>query len=478
MIEILCRNPGTNAVGWRNMETVGPLQRMKRVGTNVGWNGDNRESSDPMLILTLNDNSIVNCYTRLDVSIMSMPGIVHDLMLELTNGTRFNRNQVRRVDFGPGWNLNYIPNYFLSGLGQLIHLGSLPTIITSIGNHFLQFCTSFNQPIILSNNINSIGMAFLMNCTSYDQPINIPNSLSIIDSAFMAFCTSFNSPVTIFSTPSFITNSFMFSCTSFNQPVTMPNTITRIGDNFLGNCSSFNSSLQLSNTIASIGHGFLERCTSFNQPLLIRNGIVDIGNSFMNGCWSFNQPINIPNTISRIESMYLAHCRVFNQPINIPSSVTNIGNGFMFGSRMFNRNMVIPNSVVEIGNEFMMECNAFTGSITIPSSVTSIGPGFMIKHNVFSSFTINASPNFITALMNDDITHLHGWRISLSGQWNVILNGPIGNPGQIYHVNISGLTQAQFDQLRTRFPDINGARLDPGGDINVHQLGFRHLRRV
>ena len=199
---------------------------------------------------------------------------------------------------------------------------------TSIGDNFLRYCYSFNQPLTIPNTVTSIGGTFLYYCYSFNQPLTIPSSVTSIGGNFLSNCYSFNQPLTIPSSVTFIGDSFLSQCYTFNQPLTIPSSLTIIANNFLYNCSSFNQPLTIPNTVTRIYANFLYNCHSFNQPLTIPSSVTNIGDYFLY-CPSFNQPLTIPNTVTSIGAYFLSNCYSFNQPLTIPSGVASVGSYFL-----------------------------------------------------------------------------------------------------------------------------------------------------
>ena len=199
---------------------------------------------------------------------------------------------------------------------------------TSIGNSFLRYCYSFNQPLVIPSGVTSIGTNFLYNCYSFNQPLTLPSGLSSIGTYFIAYCYSFNQPLTLPSGVTSIGTYFLYNCYSFNQPLTLPSNLASIGTNFLNSCYSFNQPLDLSG-VTSIGESFLSNCYSFSQPLTLPSDITSIGTNFLSNCYSFNQPLTLPSGVSSIGNSFLFACYSFNQPLTLPSGVTSIGIYFL-----------------------------------------------------------------------------------------------------------------------------------------------------
>ena len=204
----------------------------------------------------------------------------------------------------------------------------------NIGNSFLYYSYSFNQPITIPNNIISISDNFLNGCYAFNQSITIPESVTSIG------------------------GSFLYGCQSFDQLITIPESVTSIGGSFLYGCYSFNQSLIIPNSVTSIGGSFLSACYSFNKPVAVSDNVTSISSNFLEYCYSFNQPITIPNEVTSIGNNFLENCHAFNYPLTIPNSVTSIGNSFLGNCNSFNQPLTIPNNITSIGSNFLNVCNS------------------------------------------------------------------------------------------------------------------------
>ena len=109
---------------------------------------------------------------------------------------------------------------------------------TSISHYFLQYCSSFNQPLTIPSGVTSIGTYILSRCSAFNQPLTIPSNITSIGTYFLAYCFAFNQPLTIPSNITSIGTNFLQYCYAFNQPLTIPSGVTSIGTNFLSYCSS------------------------------------------------------------------------------------------------------------------------------------------------------------------------------------------------------------------------------------------------
>jgi hypothetical protein len=238
---------------------------------------------------------------------------------------------------------------------------------TSIGDEFMHYCYSFNQPLTLPSGASSIGNRFMHSCYSFNQPLTLPSGVSSIG------------------------NYFMYDCSAFNQVLTLPSNLSSIGSSFMYDCRAFNQPLTLPSGVSTIGDYFMYACQSFNQPLTLPSGVSSIGNYFMNACRSFNQVLTLPSGLSSIGNYFMSDCSAFNQVLTLPSSLSSIGNYFMSGCYSFNQPLTLPSGVSSIGSDFMRACYAFNQVLTLPSSLSSIGSSFMYSCYSLSTIIWNAS---------------------------------------------------------------------------------------
>jgi hypothetical protein len=174
---------------------------------------------------------------------------------------------------------------------------------TSIGDNFLRYCYSFNQPLTIPAGVSSMGTYFLHYCYAFNQPLDLSN-VTTIGTYFLGYCYSFNQPLTIHAGVNSIGDYFLYSCYAFNQPLDLSN-VTTIGYNFLNYCYAFNQPLTIPTGVNSIGTYFLGYCYSFNQPLTIHAGVSSIGDYFLNYCFAFNQPLTIHAGVNSIGTSFL-----------------------------------------------------------------------------------------------------------------------------------------------------------------------------
>lgn len=173
---------------------------------------------------------------------------------------------VEEVDFSYAASLASVGTQFLSTCADLTTMSTLPTTLTTIGNLFLEDCTSFNQALDLSH-VTSIGSSFLSGCTSFNGAFTIPANATIDTEYFLRNCTAFNQPFSIPSTVTAIGGYFLYECTSFNQSLVIPSSVTEIGPDFLYHCAAFNQNITIPETVTRVRVVFMSRCESMTSTI-------------------------------------------------------------------------------------------------------------------------------------------------------------------------------------------------------------------
>lgn len=215
----------------------------------------------------------------------------------------------------------------------LIKEVKLTSMVTSIPSYFLHYCTMLDSiDMSEATRLASIGDSFLNHCSSFNSAITIPSTVQSIGDNFLSYCNSFDKPITI---PDGVTSigALLYACSSFNSQITLPTSLVEIGNLFLYGATAFNKPLTIPNNVTTIGLGFMDTCSAFNSNLTLPSHLISIGNAFMNNCSSFNQSLSIPNSVSTINWGFLTSCTSFNQSITIPANVTSIGYSFMYDCR-------------------------------------------------------------------------------------------------------------------------------------------------
>jgi hypothetical protein len=285
------------------------------------------------------------------------------------------------VGFVFGTNPTSTPSWLLSGCTNLTSIDLDPAAsITTIGNHFLYGCTSFDQQFDLPSGLTSIGDMFLGQATIFNRPLTIPSSVTSIGSGFLKDCEVFNQPLTLPNITT-INGSFLENCRAFNQPLTIPSSVTSIGNNFLQFNLVFNRPLVVPDTVTSIGDYFLSGCAVFNSSLTLPSGLTSIPSQFLRGCTVFNQSLTIPSGVTSIGDSFLENCRAFNQPLALPSGLTTIGNNFLAACSGFNQPLVLPSSITSIDGFFMLRCNNMTSIIDVGSLPATVCTGTYVNRN-------------------------------------------------------------------------------------------------
>ena len=220
---------------------------------------------DCVVRLTLSDNRIIDIMSHDNINgTAAIFNSVQATVELIIDGQRFRKDQIISVEFGNQWNLTSIPNDFCRNFTMMTSLSEFPEMITGgVVNHFMNNCSSFNQPLIIPDGVTFLSV-FMGGCISFNQPLVIPDTVTRLEQ-------------------------FLLSCTSFNQLLVIPDSVTIIDNGFMANCTSFNSSLTLSNNLTSIGNQFLAGASEFNQLLKIPNTVTSIGTNFMVNCNQLTQ---------------------------------------------------------------------------------------------------------------------------------------------------------------------------------------------
>ena len=160
-----------------------------------------------------------------------------------------------------------IPAGFLTGTSLTRLDLSAESIVTHIGDNFLQECTSLTS-IDLSGlgNVTHIGKGFLYCCTSLATiDLSLLSNVTHVGHWFLFLCISLtNIDLSAFSNVTQIDHSFLANCTSLTSIDLSPlSDVTQVGACFLADCKNL-SSLDLSplNNVTQIDCDFLTGCQS------------------------------------------------------------------------------------------------------------------------------------------------------------------------------------------------------------------------
>ena len=126
--------------------------------------------------------------------------------------------------------------------------------------NFLEWCTSFNQPLMLPNVVTTIEYNFLFHCLLFNHAISIPDSVTQIGYNLLAFCVSFNHPLKLPNNITILPENLLYQSTSFNQELIIPSNVTSVGNNVLAYNYAFNKTLTIPSKVTQFGTGLLRQC--------------------------------------------------------------------------------------------------------------------------------------------------------------------------------------------------------------------------
>lgn len=277
-------------------------------------------------------------------------------------GNTFAKSKVVSFTFGSNFPTT-IPDYFLysfTGLGVGGLSVTVPSGVTTIGNHFMDGCIAYNYAMTLPATITAIGTYF----RAYNGGVSVTNlsntNITTIPDYFHYnnYRLTSSSAVVIPDGVVSIGNYFLGVCRYFNAPVILPATIKTIGSNFLSKCHNFNSSLTINGTITSIGDYFLKSAYSFNQSLTIEGEDGTIGTYFLSEAYlgSSTNSVNLTGSWSSIGNGFAMNSGSLNVPITIAGNNLVIGNSFLYGCMILSSNIRFTGTVRSIGGFFMAYC--------------------------------------------------------------------------------------------------------------------------
>jgi hypothetical protein len=137
-----------------------------------------------------------------------------DIIIKTENGEHsISRNGIAGITFENDGTLTQMPDYFLCNFASFNKALTLPSLLVSTGDHFMNGCTSFDSKLTISNT-TSIGDYFMTSCSSFNKPLTLPSSVTSIGNYFMSGCTAFYQSLTLPNSIISIGTHFMFECTS------------------------------------------------------------------------------------------------------------------------------------------------------------------------------------------------------------------------------------------------------------------------
>ena len=286
---------------------------------------------------------------------------------------------------------------------------TIPSGVQTIGNDAFVNCTSLKSIVVDDANIyysSKDGVLFNKEktalitypCGKTDTSYTIPSGVTSIGEHAFRGCTSLES-VTIPSGVQTIGNSAFFNCTSLAS-VAIPSSVTSIGDEAFVDCTSL-ASVTIESGLQTIGNSAFQGCTRL-ASVEIPDSVTAIGNQAFCDCTGLAN-VTIPSSVKTIEYYAFLGCTGLKS-VTIPHSVTAIGNNAFQNCRSL-ESVTIESGVQTIGYRAFEGCTGLK-SVTIPDSVTSIELGVFIGCTSLANVTIPDSVTSIEVGAFDSCTSL------------------------------------------------------------------------
>ncbi len=300
----------------------------------------------PEGVTTISSNAFFNCTgltsftlasTVTEIGLYPFYGCTNlrGVKVVVTDLAAFCHNNIVRLMYGADF-----PVLLIDRNGWEITSITIPSSVTSIGNHAFTNCIGLKS-VIIGNTVTSIGDLAFFGCTALNT-INIPSSLSSIGSgAFMGTAWFENQPDGV----------VYIGKVALTYKGTMPD----------------DTSITLLEGTVGIAAGAFEGSFGLTS-ITIPNSVKSIGDGAF--YCSMLTSINIPSSLTAIGSSVFLNCSSLTS-IEIPSSVTSIGEN-AFASCSALTSITIPNSVTSIGDFAFADCDQLR-TLFIGSGVSSIG---------------------------------------------------------------------------------------------------------
>ena len=282
-----------------------------------------------------------------------------------------------------------------SGCTSLVSI-DIPSSVTSLGNDCFSDCWALTS-IDIPSSVTSIGYNCFRGCSALTS-INIPSSVTSLEDCCFSGCESLTS-IDIPSSVTSLGKSCFSGCSSLTS-IDIPSSVTSLGYNCFCWCYAL-TSIVIPSSVTSLGEGCFCWCSALTS-IVIPSSVTSIGDACFSWCSSLtsiivdeNNPVYdsrencnaiintqsntmitgcastvIPSSVTSLGVKCFYGCRSLTS-IDIPSSVTSLGDGCFYGCSALT-SIDIPSSVTSIGGYCFYSCSALT-SIDIPSSVTSLG---------------------------------------------------------------------------------------------------------
>ena len=280
-----------------------------------------------------------------------------------------------------------IPKKFLSGATFVSLDLSAVSGIASIGEGFLQDCTSLEVLDISGfTSVTSVGTYFLHGCKALKELDLTPlSNITAIKEAFLGWCTSLKQlDLSPFVRVTAIDEYFLQSCTALEElNLSGLLNVRVIKDQFLYNCSSL-TELDLSplSRVTVIPSTFLWECTSLTQlDLSPFSAVTSVGACFLAYCRSLKELDLTPLcNITAIKGSFLCGCTSLKQ-LDLSPFVRVTAIDFYFLERckaLEELNLSGLLNVRVIKDQFLLHCSSLTELDLSPlSNVLEVGKDFL-----------------------------------------------------------------------------------------------------
>lgn len=356
-------------------------------------------------IITIGDLAFYSCWHLLDVAIsgsvrnigsgaFTQCGKLENIAVSPLNeayssvdGVLFNKQQTELICCGAAAAGSY----------------TIPTTVTSIGNHAFDMCSRVTN-ISIPDSVTNIGEYVFVGCYGLTR-ITIPNSVTSIGEAAFQACINLDS-ITIPSSVNSIGRSALYYCSGLTN-ITLSSGVTSIGDFAFGKCIAV-AAISIPDSVTSIGIEVFRECSS----------LANIWVSSANPSYSSIDGV------------------LFNKQA---TQLVCYGNGRVGAYS-------IPTSVTNIGMWAFIRCSGLP-HITIPDSVTSIGGGAFVSCSGLTTYLFrgNAPSLGFSSLSQSGTVY---YRIGTSG-W-----GPTFGERPTMACTAVTPEMIPYDWLLTNFPSI------------------------
>ncbi|GMO16826.1 MAG: hypothetical protein Ta2E_08120 [Mycoplasmoidaceae bacterium] len=289
-----------------------------------------------------------------------------------------------------------------------ISFPNVPGQTLTIGDDFLTGCGSFNEWVILNNNVTTIGDNFLKDCGAFNYPLVVPSSVTSVGQKFMYNCDSFTSYLIVDCDASYFAGDLYTLGTDTNTADMYVEGLTIDGlyaEDFIRAHPSVHSGpYRLINIAAAAGpvvrltDGRMLRTVYDDQAFAAAlcnattssatNIVLDTTRGLVTIAMTDILSIELSHdgTLTSIPNNFLAYADNFNNPIVLPNTVFSIGDNFLLGASSFNNIIDLPASLTSIGSSFMQYCTSFNLQLDLSlTSITSIPASFLSGCTEFNS---------------------------------------------------------------------------------------------